>query len=464
MRIAIRRAAFVAALASCAAPIGAQEYQPRMGEPIRGLTPAQLDRFTQGGVAFNQSLSIAEGLGPIFNDDSCGVCHSTPQPGGFSTTSVTRFGQSGPPFDPLVVEGGSLLQDTAISPGCQEIVPASADVITLRMTPHVFGAGLVEAIPDADLIAYVTNPPPSLPQAGVAHMVQPLEGGPQRVGRFGWKSQVATLLTFSADAALNEMGLTNRLLMVEEAPNGDQVALAACDSVPDPEDGPDLQGFDKIDRFTDFQRFLAPPPQTPRSGMTGESVFTSVGCADCHVPSFTTGVAAEAALTGVELRAYSDFLLHDMGSLGDGIVQGAGTETRMRTAPLWGMSQRQTFLHDGSAAGGTFEQIVDIAILAHEGDAAPARDAYAALGSVQRDQLLAFLGSLGRAEFDEDDDNNVDVFDFFFMGFNGAFTGPAPVSAVTPDDPDAYLDVDQDGDVDLADMQVFQRAFTGQVF
>ena len=162
----------------------------------------------------------------------------------------------------------------------------------------------------------------------MAHMVAALEdpmGAPLRVGRFGWKSQVATVLTFSADAALNEMGLTNRFLMDDNDPNGiDPPVLMDCDTVLDPEDTPDGQGFDFVDRVTHFQRFLAQPPQTPRSGMTGEGTFDSIGCADCHHTQFTTAddPSLEDALRDQTIQPYSDFLLHNMGTLGDGIVQG----------------------------------------------------------------------------------------------------------------------------------------------
>ena len=143
------------------------------------------------------------------------------------------------------------------------------------------------------------------------------------------------MLSFSGDASLNEMGLTNALVGTENAPNGNQALLQQYDLVPDPEDQPDGEGFTRIERMDDFQRFLAPPPQTPKSGMTGETLFNTIGCATCHVASYTTGSTPETALSGKVIHPYSDFLLHDMGSLGDGIVQGMGTEKLMRTSSLW---------------------------------------------------------------------------------------------------------------------------------
>ncbi|RKY16901.1 MAG: hypothetical protein DRQ55_17015 [Planctomycetota bacterium] len=441
------------------------ELQPFPGAPLPGLTAPELDRFEKGRLEFEHVLSNAEGLGPVFNDSSCAQCHALPLAGGFSSSAVTRFGKaaSGPnPFDPLDALGGSLLQDQTTDGGCAESVPPEADVTTFRTTPHLFGLGLVEAISDGDLLLNETTPPHAS-VAGVAHMVTPLEGGGLRVGRFGWKAQVPTVLTFSADASLNEMGLTNRFVGTENAPNGDLGLLAACDAVADPEDGPDGEGFDRIDRHTDFQRFLAQPPQTPRNGMTGAALFTQVSCDACHVVEFTTGATAEAALSGVTFRPFSDFLLHEV--IGDGIVQGTGTEMRMRTAPLWGLGQRAGvgLLHDGSATGGTAEVNIDTAILAHDNEAAFSSAAYQALSGAEQDQLVAFLMSLGRAEFDIEGNSTVDEIDWFFLQAFGHFTGPdlGGGAFFGPDDESAVADVDQDGDFDLVDFGYMQRAFTG---
>jgi len=441
--------------------------QPRMGEPIDGLTPAQLDRFDKGQLEFDHVLTIPQGLGPGFNESSCANCHNGPGIGGSSSSAVTRFGKAavgGNPFDPLESLGGSLLQAQAIGVQCLETVPPQANVVIHRITPHTFGAGLVEAIPGAAIIA-LANDPPYPAVAGIVTLVMPLEGGLPRPGRFGWKSQVATVLSFSADASLNEMGLTNRLLTHDNAPNGNAVVLAACDGVADPEDGPDGEGFDRIDRQTDFQRFLAPPPQTPRSGMTGEALFGQVHCNACHVAAFTSGTAAEAALSNVTFHPYADFLLHDV--IGDGIVQGMATEALMRTAPLWGLIERAdvALLHDGRITGGTAEQNLHAAILAHDKEAAFSRTAYLALSPAQQGQLIDFLLSLGRAEFDLEGNSTVDEFDWFFLWNGGHFTGPdtSGNGFFGPDDESAVADIDQDGDFDMVDFAALQRAFTGQL-
>ncbi len=440
--------------------------QPRMGEPLAGLSAEELVRFLAGRDEFGRTLPSDEGLGPIFNDTSCSTCHSRPRPGGFGSKRVTRFGRAAvgsTPFDPLAALGGSLLQSQALAARCQEVVPPQADVTAERLTTPVFGAGLVEAIPDADIAARAASPPEGV--SGRVHHVEPFEApGVLRVGRFGWKAQVATLLTFSADASLNEMGLTNRFLTVENAPNGDEALLATCDGVADPEDGPDADGLDRIDRQTSFQRFLAPPPQTPRLGMRGEALFERIGCARCHASApYVTGATPEPGLAGRSLKPYSDFLLHDMGGLGDGIVQGEATEAEQRTPPLWGLRVRaeEALLHDGRATGGTAAENLRAAILAHEGEGAPSVKEFGRLRLANRQRLLDFLLSLGRAEFDYEGDNDVDDLDWVFLRLDGRFTGPGPF--FTPDDPGAIADFDADGDFDLVDVATLQRAATGDL-
>ncbi len=315
------------------------DVQPRAGEPIRSLNVDQLLRFEIGKISFNEDLTVEGGLGPIFNQTSCGSCHNNPV-GGAGSQTVTRFGSIGKKggFDPLALLGGSLLQAEAISDDCAEIVPPEANVTTLRVTNSALAFGLVEAISDEDLLANRDGQPEA--QRGVAHMVSNFEDPTDElhVGRFGWKAQVASVLTFSSDASQNEMGLSNRFLPFDNAPNGDEDLLANCDTVADPEDSPDAEGYDFIDRVTDFQRFLAPPPQTPRSGMHGEVVFNNIGCTVCHTPSFTTAndPETEDILRDVAIRPYGDFLLHDMGIAGDGIEQGDANGQQLKTPPLWG--------------------------------------------------------------------------------------------------------------------------------
>jgi CxxC motif-containing protein (DUF1111 family) len=440
--------------------------QPRVGAAALGLTPGQAARFQTGRARFDDTLSIAEGLGPVFNQNACGACHNAGALGGSGATLVTRFGLADKGgFNSLEEFGGSLLQANGISGSCEEVVPVEANVVINRLTNSTFGAGLVEAIPEFDLLNNLASQP--APVQGEAHMVPAFEdggGAPLRVGRFGWKAQVATVLTFSADASLNEMGLTNRFLAAENDPNGIRPPdLIACDTVTDPEDGPEdgpggvLPHF--IDRVTDFQRFLSQPPQTPRSGMSGEAIFASVGCADCHTPSFMTGVAPEGALTARAIKPYSDFLLHNMGQLGDGIVQGDANEFEMRTPSLWGVRWRDQLMHDGRVIGGAFGVRIASAIAEHDAPGSQgtaSAQAFAALPQGDKDALVAFMDSLGRAEFDHDGDNDIDTADYN-TAISACITGPG-AGSVSPDDACAISDFDQDGDVDLRDMAMMQKA------
>jgi len=417
--------------------------QPAAGDPLAGLSPTELERFELGKVAFERTFLAEEGLGPVFNKASCANCHNNPI-GGSGAQTVTRFGVGGKGgFDDLAAFGGSLLQASAISIDCLEEVHPSANVFSLRLTPSVLGGGLIEAIDDADILAGESAGPDV---SGVARIVNPLESPlTDRVGRFGWKGDVATLLTFAADAGLNEIGITNRLVMTENDPNGiNPPDLADCDNVPDPEDGPEggVPGAPHwIDRTNDFQRFLAAPPQTPKSGMSGEAIFVSIGCAQCHTQEFTTpdNLALEDAIRNRTIRPYSDFLIHDMGLAADFIPSGDAGEREMRTPALWGL------------AAGTFENRVTDAILEHGAlvsEGQPSAQAFSLLPQNDKDALIAFLQSLGRREFDADIDNVIDEVDF--ANFNSCVGG-----GYTPDDPCSIHDIDQDGDVDGEDFESF---------
>ncbi len=471
------------AIPDCQPPL-----QPAMGEPVPGLTPDQLARFELGRDRFNSVLSEASGLGPIFNKDSCGGCHNAPL-GGPGSIKVTRagFADKGA-FDSLDQFGGSLFQHEAIRIECEEVVPPEANIVAERVTPGMMGYGLVEAIPDAALLAF-EDPADSDGDAisGRANTVESFEDpGVPRVGRFGWKAQVATILTFSADASLNEMGLTNRFLSVENDPNGIRPPNLGdpdfCDVVPDPEDSIAMgNGVDKefIDVVTDFQRFLAAPPQTPRSGMTGESLFVSVGCADCHTPAYLTSgdPGLEPALSGKLVKPYSDLLLHDMGLAADGIAQGAAAELEIRTPPLMGLRVRDPMWHDGGVAAIGFESRILRAVAMHcafgsEAQASAQRflnglvpgdcpecpvcpaPPVGGLTAGDRDAVLAFLDSLGRREFDQNGDNVIDLFDFF--DFAACFGG-GPYAA---DDPCAVFDVDQNGTADLDDFDLMLTVYS----
>jgi CxxC motif-containing protein (DUF1111 family) len=308
------------------------------------------------------------GLGPIFNGSSCAACHTAGGIGGASETSVTRFGRMvRGHFDDMEGLGGSLLQSLAIDPAALETVPATATIVVQRITTPLFGAGLIEAIDDESIELNARRPQPDGVRGRVSRVVD-VSSGSVRVGRFGWKAQEASLLAFSGDAYLNEMGITSRLFPSENAPNGNAELLKLYDQVPDVEDAVDpANGKSDIDHAADFMRFLAPPPQLRRTALAvaGERVFEKAACSACHTPVMFTGTRKVAALNQQPVRLYSDLLLHDMGRLGDGIEQGDASTREMRTAPLWGLRARTALLHDGRAKS------VSEAITQHDGGLRP---------------------------------------------------------------------------------------------
>ena len=220
--------------------------------------------------------------------------------------------------------------------------------------------------------------------AGTVAMVPDISTGRLAVGRFGWKDQNPTLFQFAGDAYLNEMGITNPEFPGESCPQGD---CSTLDNNPVP--GLNDDGEDVV-KFADFMSLLAPPPRGKigTRELAGELVFVSIGCATCHTPTLVTGRSPVSALSLKIFHPFSDFLLHDMGSLGDGIEQGPAGIRQIRTQPLWGLRTQGTLLHDGRAT--TPAQ----AILAHDGQGKRARDRFAALRSAERIALLAFLASL----------------------------------------------------------------------
>jgi CxxC motif-containing protein (DUF1111 family) len=340
--------------------------------------------------------TAATGLGPIFNNVSCVACHSAAAPGGASATTVTRFGETtNGVFDPLTALDGTLLHAKAIAPALLEKVPSQANVTTLRLTTPLFGAGLIEAIPDATIEANAAAAK-AFAVGGRVAVVTDVATGETRVGRFGWKAQHATLLSFSGDALNNEIGITNRLFPKAAAPDGNETLLAEFVSPSAPiEDQPNSAGLSEIDRVANFMRLLAPPPgSTPATAAgvaaaaAGKTLFNSLSCASCHTPTMNTGPNSSAALANKDVALYSDLLLHDMGSLGDGIAQGDASTSEIRTSPLWGLSARPRYLHDGRAA------TVTEAIVAHAGQGALAKTEWNQLSNTQQSELLAFLSTL----------------------------------------------------------------------
>jgi CxxC motif-containing protein (DUF1111 family) len=279
---------------------------------------------------------------------------------------------------------GSLINDRAIDASIQEHVPANATVAALRSSLNTLGDGFVEAVSNQTLQHLAAN------SGGQLIAVTVLETGTQRFGRFGWKTQHASLLSFAADAYLNEMGITNRFFPTENTSNGRSVA--AFDHVADPEDVND------IDAFARFMRSSKVPPRGPITAAVnaGAQVFNAIGCNSCHVTSITTAPPGTqidglgpvpAALGNKVIHPYSDFALHDIGT-GDGITQGAAPPNKMRTAPLWGLRTRDRFMHN------LLTVTLTDAINRHDNEAAINRALFNSLSATDRNNLLAFLNSL----------------------------------------------------------------------
>jgi di-heme oxidoreductase (putative peroxidase) len=366
-----------------------------LGGPIGGLDAADLARFNDGRDEFEDEDDIEEGLGPVFNENSCATCHSGPV-GGTSGRLETRFGRWGSKgFDPLAQLGGSLMQDHAIGEVrhgdesyifVPEVVPPQANVTAKRLTTPLFGLGLVDAVTDAALLELAALEARNTPAtAGTPHMVTEVHTGATRVGRFGWKCQVPTLHQFSGDAYLNEMGVTNPDFPIENAPQGDAQALQH-----NPKPELNDEGGENVEQFFDFMTLLGPPPRghTNPLAREGAMVFAKIGCANCHAPSLVSGDSKVPALSRKTFHPFSDFLLHDMGSLGDGIVQGQANGRQMRTAPLWGLRFRKLLLHDGRA------RTPQGAVLYHDGQARDARRNFYRLRGREHAALEAFLRSL----------------------------------------------------------------------
>ncbi len=367
---------------------------PRPGDPLPGLTPREFTEFRLGLDDFLEVETAGEGLGPAFNGTSCAVCHNVPAVGGTSAILEARIGRRDAQgaFQFVDATGETLVHLFSIpTHGCQPSIPPEATVIARRAPIPLFGAGLVELIPNADLLAL--EDPADANGDGVsgraARFIDPVTGA-LRVGRFGWKAQHTSLLTFGADAYRNEMGITNDIFPLEFAFGISDAAMRRCDRIRDPEDIRDRRtGRRGIDNFASFMRLLAPVERGAIDAETaaGEQVFAAAGCAACHVPTHRTGPNDNSLYNRQLVPAFSDFLLHDVGT-GDGIAQAAAAANEIRTPALWGLRVRRPLLHDGRAV------TIEDAILAHGQEAAAARQRFLNLTAGAKQALLAFLRSL----------------------------------------------------------------------
>ena len=332
---------------------------------------------SMGAEIFAHSFTPTEGLGPLFNASSCLECHHTPTPGGMGKDGLglaSRVGRlEGDTFDELAGKGGPFARTHSVAefgvacdlaPG----PPPAANVISIRNAPSLYGAGLIDSIPDEIIRAGAASRP------GLKGRVNVVKGpdGSERVGRFGWKAGTATLGQFVGQAFRNELGITNPVepldLVSSDSCGGKGTAMIDDGSM--------------VRAVTAYLTALAPPTSVtaPHPG-DGAELFEAAGCTGCHTPVLP-GAAGSVPL-------YSDLLLHDMGaSLADGVTDGSAEGVDWRTTPLWGLGKRPRFLHDGRAT------TIREAILAHGGDAAEARAAFHQLPEKDRADLLAFLSTL----------------------------------------------------------------------
>lgn len=365
--------------------------------PISGLSKQQMADFDDGLDQFTEVHNMEKGLGPVFNGRSCAECHAQPFTGGSSpdlhVSRVTRIGRLlNGVFDPLTEEGGMLLQARSVAeidptlPIHGEVVPPDATFISHRITTPLFGAGLIEAIPDSEILKRGGGRMSRRDGvAGVPNIVVNADTGATEIGRFGWKGNVSTLHVFAGDAYLNEIGITNPSFPNENLPQGQPIP-PGTDLIAGLED----DGTD-VNKLANFMRYLAPPQRQTitQAAKVGERIFDMVGCTSCHTPSLMTGDSPIAALRRRPVPLYSDLLLHDMGEqLADGMVMGSANGRQWRTAPLWGLGERKFFLHDGRAT------TLESAILSHGGEATMAVRHAQQLNSRDQAALLSFLHSL----------------------------------------------------------------------
>lgn len=364
----------------------------RLGEPLVGLDAEALGRFHAGKALFNKVFTPEEGLGPLFNDNQCSACHTVPAAGGTGEQFVTRASRFTPPdrCDPLSAAGGENVRIQATprlrAHGIErQPFPAEATEHVRFNVPFLFGLGLVEAIPEEQILARAD--PDDRDGDGISG--RPGRDARGRFARFGRKADQATLRGFVEGAAHLEMGLTT-----PAHPHEGTVAGEPLPPGVDAADDPELNES-AVALLTEFVRFLTPP--VPRPGETdedrrvirrGEELFHAVGCTACHLPSMTTGRNALAALDRKRIDLYSDLLLHDMGPALATVCAPDASPMELRTEPLMGLGHRSRYLHD-SRAGDLNE-----AVLLHGGEAAPVRERFRALHELQRHYLVRFLQSL----------------------------------------------------------------------
>ncbi|MGH7462224.1 MAG: di-heme oxidoredictase family protein, partial [Longimicrobiales bacterium] len=390
---AVTGALLVALIAACSdilteAPPGGDVFDG----PFSGLTRVELSAFARGDAEFERRFAPATGLGPIFNDASCASCHSGDGRGRLSN-ALQRIGSASDDY--LRSLGGPQIQNRAIPLAQAEVAPIGV-AISLRLPPPVFGVGLIEAIPEATILARadpedrngdgISGRPNMVSPAGYVPSSEPGAGSGLRLGRFGRKAQVSNLLEQVVEAYHQDMGITSDFRLEENANPLSSVPVAAIDRASDPE-----VSAATVQAVVHYVRALAPPAPGAETAQreSGRALFISAGCALCHTPSMQTGSSPLPALANQAAELYSDLLLHDMGdALADNRPDGQASGREWKTPALWGLRLMRRFLngqaflmHDGRARN------VNDAILLHGGEATRARAAFVGLTAEQQKAL-----------------------------------------------------------------------------
>lgn len=365
--------------------------------PFEGMTFDLNAMFSRGDENFDRVFTVADGLGPIFNNSSCAGCH----PGDGRGTASNVFFRFSNGNDLAIDIGGAQHQDKSIPGVPLEIVPAGVDR-SKRLPPPVFGVGLIEAIPVETILSNadendangdgISGRPNWVTAADFVPAIE-VGGGPGRqLGRFSRKAQVSSLIQQIAEAYQQDMGITNDFIP-EENPHPQAGGFAVGDMVPDPE-----ISAGTVQDTVVYVRLLSPPKRgeiTPEV-QQGETLFKQIGCASCHVPTMRTGTHRIPQLSEKDANLYSDLLIHDMGEeLADNRPDGSANGREWRTAPLWGTRLVADFtggvpfyLHDARAT-----TLID-AIRPHGGEAQQSKEAFFKLSEADQQALIAFLESL----------------------------------------------------------------------
>src|SRR2546423_1484396 len=328
-----------------------------LGRPLPRLSPAQRLRFDAGRAVFATVFTPTTGLGPLFNALSCASCHEEPVVGGGGNNDPAEGSEDvevhatafhGGQCDDLAALGGPVLRTQpprALAAALHitaEAIPAAATDSGHRTTPDLFGFGLLDAVPEREILAHADP----LDRNGDGISGRPNRTADGRVGRFGRKAQVATLGEFNAGAFVNEMGITSPTEPHEQTIDGAPLP-AGVDPTPDPE-----LTQDAVDATTAFVRLLAPPAPLPRTFVEerGRVTFVLIGCAGCHVPALATGFNRVSALNLKIVQAYTDLLLHDMGPDLADICLGKARPAEHRTQPPLGLRVKTALLPQGPAS------------------------------------------------------------------------------------------------------------------